>query len=127
MATTAAVRPRHARAFAGLDWRDGDIWTAIGDALISRSNSWKYRKQHGFHGSPRSRSDCGAGETTLSCQADTQQNPRNKAEKRCHPHANGIEIFLLEQGEREFERDVDATMRTVLGRGFSDPSASLFI
>jgi hypothetical protein len=29
--------------------------------------------------------------------------------------------------EREFERDVDATMRTVLGRGFSDPSASLFI
>jgi hypothetical protein len=41
--------------------------------------------------------------------------------------ANGIEIFLLEQGEREFERDVDATMRTVFGRGFSDPSASLFI
>jgi hypothetical protein len=37
------------------------------------------------------------------------------------------EIFLLEQGEREFERDVDATMRTVLGRGFSDPSDSLFI
>jgi pimeloyl-ACP methyl ester carboxylesterase len=29
--------------------------------------------------------------------------------------------------EREFERDVDVTMRTLLGRGFSDPSASLFI
>src|SRR6202047_1028522 len=29
--------------------------------------------------------------------------------------------------EREFERDVDLTMRTLLGRGFSDPSASLFI
>jgi pimeloyl-ACP methyl ester carboxylesterase len=28
--------------------------------------------------------------------------------------------------EREFERDVDLTMRTLLGRGFSDPSASLF-
>jgi pimeloyl-ACP methyl ester carboxylesterase len=29
--------------------------------------------------------------------------------------------------EREFERDVDLTMRSLLGRGFSDPSASLFI
>ena len=29
--------------------------------------------------------------------------------------------------EREFERDVDLTMRALLGRGFSDPSASLFI
>src|ERR1700759_986716 len=29
--------------------------------------------------------------------------------------------------EREFERDVGLTMRTLLGRGFSDPSASLFI
>ncbi len=29
--------------------------------------------------------------------------------------------------EREFERDVDVTMRTLLGHGFSDPSASLFI
>jgi hypothetical protein len=29
--------------------------------------------------------------------------------------------------EREFERDVGLTMRTVLGRGFSDPAASLFI
>src|SRR5258705_7983355 len=53
MATTAAIRPRHARAIAGLDWRDGDIWTAIGDALISRSNSWKYRQQHRFYGKRR--------------------------------------------------------------------------
>jgi pimeloyl-ACP methyl ester carboxylesterase len=29
--------------------------------------------------------------------------------------------------ERELERDVDLTMRTVLGRGFSDPEASLFV
>jgi pimeloyl-ACP methyl ester carboxylesterase len=29
--------------------------------------------------------------------------------------------------ESELERDVDLTMRTVLGRGFSDPEASLFI
>jgi pimeloyl-ACP methyl ester carboxylesterase len=29
--------------------------------------------------------------------------------------------------EREFERDVALTMRTLLGRGFSDPSASLFV
>ena len=29
--------------------------------------------------------------------------------------------------EREFERDVALTMRTLLGRGFSDPAASLFI
>jgi pimeloyl-ACP methyl ester carboxylesterase len=29
--------------------------------------------------------------------------------------------------EAEFERDVDLTMRTLLGRGFSDPAASLFI
>jgi pimeloyl-ACP methyl ester carboxylesterase len=29
--------------------------------------------------------------------------------------------------EREFERDVDVTMRTLLGRGFSDPAASLFV
>ena len=29
--------------------------------------------------------------------------------------------------EREFEADVDLTMRTLLGRGFSDPAASLFV
>jgi pimeloyl-ACP methyl ester carboxylesterase len=29
--------------------------------------------------------------------------------------------------EREFERDVPLTMRTLLGRGFSDPAASLFV
>jgi pimeloyl-ACP methyl ester carboxylesterase len=29
--------------------------------------------------------------------------------------------------EAEFERDIDLTMRTLLGRGFSDPAASLFI
>jgi pimeloyl-ACP methyl ester carboxylesterase len=29
--------------------------------------------------------------------------------------------------EREFEHDVDVTMRTLLGRGFSDPAASLFV
>jgi pimeloyl-ACP methyl ester carboxylesterase len=29
--------------------------------------------------------------------------------------------------ERELERDVDVTMRTVLGHGFSDPQASLFV
>jgi pimeloyl-ACP methyl ester carboxylesterase len=29
--------------------------------------------------------------------------------------------------EREFERDVALTMRTLLGRGFSDPAASLFV
>jgi pimeloyl-ACP methyl ester carboxylesterase len=29
--------------------------------------------------------------------------------------------------EREFERDVAATMRRLLGRGFSDPAASLFV
>ncbi len=29
--------------------------------------------------------------------------------------------------EHELERDVDATMRTLLGRGFSDPAASLFV
>ena len=29
--------------------------------------------------------------------------------------------------EREFERDVGLSMRTLLGRGFSDPAASLFI
>jgi pimeloyl-ACP methyl ester carboxylesterase len=47
--------------------------------------------------------------------------------------ASGITNFYWQYfqtpgaAEREFERDVDATMRTVLGRGFSDPSASLFI
>jgi pimeloyl-ACP methyl ester carboxylesterase len=84
---TVAIRPRQERSIAGLDLRDGGVSTAIGDALKSRSNSWKYRKQHGFYGSLRSRSDCGAGETTLSCRADTQQNLRNKAEKRWYPHA----------------------------------------
>jgi pimeloyl-ACP methyl ester carboxylesterase len=29
--------------------------------------------------------------------------------------------------EAEFERDVDLTMRALLGRGFSDPAASLFV
>ncbi len=29
--------------------------------------------------------------------------------------------------EAEFERDIDLTMRTLLGRGFSDPAASLFV
>jgi pimeloyl-ACP methyl ester carboxylesterase len=47
--------------------------------------------------------------------------------------ASGITNFYWQYfqtpgaAEREFERDVDVTMRTVLGRGFSDPSASLFI
>jgi pimeloyl-ACP methyl ester carboxylesterase len=46
---------------------------------------------------------------------------------------NGITNFYWQYfqtpgvAEREFERDVDMTMRVLLGRGFSDPSASLFI
>jgi len=46
---------------------------------------------------------------------------------------NGITNFYWQYfqtpgvAEREFERDVAVTMRTLLGRGFSDPSASLFI
>ena len=37
--------------------------------------------------------------------------------------------YFQESGiaEREFERDVGLTMRTLLGRGFSDPAASLFV
>jgi pimeloyl-ACP methyl ester carboxylesterase len=46
---------------------------------------------------------------------------------------NGITNFYWQYfqtpgvAEREFERDVGLTMRTLLGRGFSDPAASLFI
>jgi pimeloyl-ACP methyl ester carboxylesterase len=46
---------------------------------------------------------------------------------------NGITNFYWQYfqepglAEAEFERDVELTMRTVLGRGFSDPSGSLFI
>ena len=46
---------------------------------------------------------------------------------------NGIRNFYWQYfqtagvAERELESDVDFTMRTVLGRGFSDPKASLFI
>jgi pimeloyl-ACP methyl ester carboxylesterase len=46
---------------------------------------------------------------------------------------NGIRNFYWQYfqtpgvAERELERDVDLTMRTVLGRGFSDPEASLFV
>jgi pimeloyl-ACP methyl ester carboxylesterase len=46
---------------------------------------------------------------------------------------NGITNFYWQYfqtpgvAEAEFERDVDLTMRTLLGRGFSDPAASLFI
>jgi pimeloyl-ACP methyl ester carboxylesterase len=46
---------------------------------------------------------------------------------------NGIRNFYWQYfqapgvAEREFERDVDLTMRILLGRGFSDPSASLFV
>jgi pimeloyl-ACP methyl ester carboxylesterase len=46
---------------------------------------------------------------------------------------NGITNFCWQYfqapgiAEAEFERDIDLTMRTLLGRGFSDPSASLFI
>jgi pimeloyl-ACP methyl ester carboxylesterase len=46
---------------------------------------------------------------------------------------NGITNFYWQYfqtpgvAEAELERDVDLTMRTVLGRGFSDPAASLFI
>jgi hypothetical protein len=42
------------------------------------------------------------------------------------PTPTGSRYFCWNRAS-EFERDVDATMRTVLGRGFSDPSASLFI
>jgi pimeloyl-ACP methyl ester carboxylesterase len=47
--------------------------------------------------------------------------------------ANGITNFYWQYfqapgiAEREFERDVSLTMRTLLGRGFSDPAASLFV
>lgn len=47
--------------------------------------------------------------------------------------ASGISNFYWQYfqtpdvAEREFERDVGLTMRTLLGRGFSDPSASMFI
>ena len=46
---------------------------------------------------------------------------------------NGITNFYWQYfqapgvAEREFEQDVALTMRTLLGRGFSDPSASLFV
>lgn len=46
---------------------------------------------------------------------------------------NGITNFYWQYfqapgiAEREFERDVSLTMRTLLGRGFSDPAASLFV
>jgi pimeloyl-ACP methyl ester carboxylesterase len=46
---------------------------------------------------------------------------------------NGIRNFYWQYfqapgvTEREFERDVDLTMRILLGRGFSDPSGSLFV
>jgi non-specific protein-tyrosine kinase len=47
--------------------------------------------------------------------------------------ANGIDNFYWQYfqapgaAEAEFERDVARTMRTLLGRGFSDPKASLFV
>jgi pimeloyl-ACP methyl ester carboxylesterase len=47
--------------------------------------------------------------------------------------ANGITNFYLQYfqtpgvAEGEFERDVERTMRTVLGGGFSDPAATLFV
>jgi pimeloyl-ACP methyl ester carboxylesterase len=46
---------------------------------------------------------------------------------------NGIDNFYWQyfqtpgRAETEFERDVALTLRTLLGRGFSDPAASLFI
>ena len=46
---------------------------------------------------------------------------------------NGIANFYWQYfqtpgvAEREFERDVNLTLRTLLGRGFSDPAASLFV
>jgi pimeloyl-ACP methyl ester carboxylesterase len=46
---------------------------------------------------------------------------------------NGITNFYWQYfqtpgvAEREFERDVNLTLRTLLGRGFSDPAASLFV
>jgi pimeloyl-ACP methyl ester carboxylesterase len=48
-------------------------------------------------------------------------------------HESGITNFYWQYfqtpgvAEREFERDVGLTMRTLLGRGFSDPAASLFV
>ena len=47
--------------------------------------------------------------------------------------ASGIENFYWQYfqkpgiAEAEFERDVGMTMRTLIGRGFSDPGASLFV
>jgi pimeloyl-ACP methyl ester carboxylesterase len=47
--------------------------------------------------------------------------------------ASGITNFYWQYfqtpgvAEREFERDVNLTMRTLLARGFSDPNASLFV
>jgi pimeloyl-ACP methyl ester carboxylesterase len=53
---------------------------------------------------PRSPSDCGAGRTTLSCRVAISSTKSGKQGGKAMPSsrtvsANGIEIFLLEQGE----------------------------
>jgi len=97
------VGEQHLGWYVALDWRDGDIWTAIGDALISRSNSWKYRKQHGFF--KPARHPCRLQQRTNNpiVQTGSERNPANKAETRLSlsrtVSANGIELFVLEQGQ----------------------------
>src|SRR4030081_890634 len=100
MATTAAIRLRHARPVAALDLRDSDNSTVIGDALsvvlTAASISWKHRKQHGFCALAGGRSDCGAGQTTLSCRIPRPVTKSGKQGGNAMPSsrtisANGIE------------------------------------
>ena len=69
-----------------------------------RSNSWKYRKQHGFCPMPRRRSDCGTDQTTVSCGAaiSSTKSPKQGGKAMSSSRtisANGIEIFVREQGQ----------------------------
>src|SRR5260370_11731821 len=97
-ATAAAIRPRHERAVAGLD-----LWVnsaAIDNALKPSSNSWKYRKQHGFLRSAIAAPAKQPYRAALSHPSTKSRKQGGKAMPASRTiAANGIDISVLEQGE----------------------------
>src|SRR3979490_3241294 len=82
-ATMAAIRLRHARPVAALELRESNISTAIGDALKPRVLTvGSVANNTGFRCRRDTRSDCGAGQTTLSCRPTvTQRRPETRRKR----------------------------------------------
>ena len=102
--STAAIRPRHGQAAAASDLRETVSRLPSRCPEARRSNSWKYRKQHRFSDLCRAavrlrrRSNDPIVRTTAIPTKYEKQGGNAMPSSRTIS-ANGIELFVLEQGQ----------------------------